>query len=40
LVFDSIAKGDSPLSISSVTANSPTGESIQFETTEGRVRVR
>jgi general secretion pathway protein D len=40
LVFDSIAKGDSPLSFSSVTANSPTGESIQFEATEGRVRVR
>jgi hypothetical protein len=40
LVFESIAKGDSPLSFSSVTANSPTGAAIQFETPEGRVRVR
>ena len=40
LVFQSIAKGDSPLSFSSVTANSPTGAAIQFETPEGRVRVR
>ena len=40
LVFESIAKGDSPLSFSSVSANSPTGAAIQFETPEGRVRVR
>lgn len=40
LVFESIAKGESPLSFSSVTANSPTGAAIQFETPEGRVRVR
>jgi hypothetical protein len=40
LVFESIAKGDSPLSFSSVTANSPTGAAIQFTTPEGRVRVR
>jgi general secretion pathway protein D len=40
LVFESIAKGDSPLSFSSVTANSPTGQPIQLETEEGRVRVR
>ena len=40
LVFQSIAKGDSPLSFSSVTASSPTGASIQFVTPEGRVRVR
>jgi len=40
LVFESIAKGDSPLSFSSVTANSTTGAAIQFETPEGRVRVR
>ena len=40
LVFESIAKGDSPLSFSSVTANSPTGAAIQFATPEGRVRVR
>jgi general secretion pathway protein D len=40
LVFESIAKGDSPLSFSSVTANGPTGAAIQFETPEGRVRIR
>jgi general secretion pathway protein D len=40
LVFQSTAKGDSPLSFSSVTANSPTGAAIQFETPEGRVSVR
>ena len=40
LVFESIAKGDSPLSFSSVSANSPTGAALQFETPEGRVRVR
>jgi general secretion pathway protein D len=40
LVFDSIAKGDSPLSFTSVTANSPSGQAIQMESPEGRVRVR
>lgn len=40
LVFDSKAKGDSPLSFSNVTANSPSGSAIQFELREGRVRVR
>ncbi len=40
LVFQSIAKGNSPLSFSSVTANGPTGAAIQFETIDGRVRVR
>jgi len=40
LVFDSKAKGDSPLSFSSVTANSPKGSAIQFVSAEGRVRVR
>jgi len=40
LVFESIAKGDSTLSFSSVTANGTTGAVIQFETPEGRVRVR
>lgn len=40
LVFESIAKGDSPLSFSSVTANGPTGAAVQFETIDGRVRVR
>jgi general secretion pathway protein D len=40
LVFESVAKGDSPLSFSSVVANSPTGAAIVFEMAEGRVRVR
>lgn len=40
LVFEATAKGDSPLAFSSVTANGPTGRAIQFETPEGRVRVR
>ncbi len=40
LVFESIAKGDSPLSFSSITANGPTGTALQFETIDGRVRVR
>ena len=40
LVFASVAKGDSPLSVSSVVANSPTGATISFETREGRIRVR
>lgn len=40
LVFESVAKGDSPLSFSSVVANSPSGAAVSFETTEGRVRVR
>ena len=40
LVFDSKAKGDSPISFSGVTANSPTGSPIQFVAAEGRVRVR
>ncbi len=40
LVFESIAKGNSPLSFSSITANSPTGAAIQLESAEGRVRVR
>jgi general secretion pathway protein D len=40
LVFESIADGDSPLLFTSITANSPSGKSIQLESGEGRVRVR
>lgn len=40
LVFDSIAKGDSTLMFTSVTANGPSGKAIQLESREGRVRVR
>lgn len=40
LVFDSKNRGESTISVSSVTANSPTGEVISFETRESRVVVR
>ena len=40
LVFDSVAKGDSPLTFTSVTANGPGGQTIQLESPGGRVRVR
>jgi general secretion pathway protein D len=40
LVFESIAKGDSPLSFTSIVVSSPTGKSIPLESGEGRVRVR
>ncbi len=40
LVFDSIAKGDSTLMFTSVTANGTSGQAIQLESREGRVRVR
>jgi hypothetical protein len=40
LVFESKTKGDSPLSFTSISANSPSGGAIQLESREGRVRVR
>ncbi len=40
LVLEAVAQGDSPLAFSSVTSSDPTGRSIQFETQDGRVRVR
>jgi general secretion pathway protein D len=40
LVFESKAKGDSPLSFTSISANGPAGGVIQLESGEGRVRVR
>ncbi len=40
LVFDAVADGESTISFSSVSANSPTGRSISFETRGARVRVR
>lgn len=40
LVFDSVAKGDSPLTFTSVTANGPSGQAVQMISREGRVRVR
>jgi general secretion pathway protein D len=40
LVFDALADGESTISFSSVSANSPTGKAISFETRDARVRVR
>jgi general secretion pathway protein D len=40
LVFQPVAKGDSPMSFTSITANGPKGQSIQLQPAEGRVRVR
>lgn len=40
LVFDAIADGESAISFLSVSANSPTGKAISFETRDARVRVR
>jgi len=40
LVFDAVADGESTISFSSVSANTPTGKAISFETRDARVRVR
>jgi general secretion pathway protein D len=40
LVFDALADGESTISFSSVSANSPAGKAISFETRDARVRVR
>jgi len=40
LVFDAIGKGDSPISFSTVSATSPSGNAVIFTSTGGRVRVR
>ena len=40
LVFQPVAKGDSPMSFTSIAANNPKGQSIQLQSDEGRVRVR
>jgi len=40
LVFDAIADGESTISFSGVSANSPTGKAVSFETRNARVRVR
>jgi general secretion pathway protein D len=40
LIFDAIADGESTISFSSVSANSPAGKAISFETRDARVRVR
>ncbi len=40
LVFDAIADGESTISFTGVSANSPTGKSVSFETRDARVRVK
>jgi general secretion pathway protein D len=40
LVFDAVAEGESTISFSGVSANSPTGKAVSFETRDARVRVR
>lgn len=40
LVFESKNKGESKISVTSVAANSPTGQALSFETRESRVVVR
>ena len=40
LVFEALEPGEGVISVSGVTANGPTGESIQFETNESRLMVR
>lgn len=40
LVFDAVAAGESRVSFSGVSANSPTGKTVSFETRDARVRVR
>ena len=40
LVFGTKAKGESSISLTSVSANGPGGQAISFDTRESRVRVR
>jgi general secretion pathway protein D len=40
LVFESVAPGEAAIAITSVSANSPTGQPLQFETNESRVVIR
>ncbi|MDH4217143.1 MAG: cohesin domain-containing protein [Candidatus Aminicenantes bacterium] len=40
LVFDAVAEGESTISFSNVSANSPSGKPVSFETQDARVRVR
>ncbi len=40
LVFEALEPGEGVISVSGVTANGPTGQSIQFETNESRLMVR
>ncbi len=40
LVFEPVEKGESTITVTQVTANSPTGESVEFTTRQSRVVVR
>lgn len=40
LVFESVAPGEASIAITSVSANGPTGQPLQFETNESRVVIR
>jgi general secretion pathway protein D len=40
LVFEAVKEGESAISFSNVSANSPTGKAVSFETKDARVRVR
>lgn len=40
LIFQSVSKGESTVSVTSVSANMPTGQAVTFETRESRVVVR
>jgi len=40
LVFESVAPGEAAIAITSVSANGPTGQPLQFETNESRVVIR
>ncbi len=40
LVFESVAKGESSVAVSSVSANAPTGKMVSFETNESQVIIR
>ncbi|MGD9345955.1 MAG: cohesin domain-containing protein [Candidatus Aminicenantes bacterium] len=40
LVFSSKGKGESPITFSGISANSPTGQSVSFTTRESRITIR
>jgi hypothetical protein len=40
LLFEPVASGESLISISSYSGNTPTGQSVHFETNESRVKIR
>jgi hypothetical protein len=40
LVFHSKGKGESPIAFSGISANSPTGQSVNFTSRESRITIR